>query len=163
MGPVRAMGARGRGPAQGDRRGDGLDRFRRRQSGHARFEPDHASRPGDAAPVADGRQGRTEGPAQRLRRPLPDAFEGDPARGRGGDDPGRSRLRRRQTVRIPRKPRLRLRHPLSRQRSCDCGGWPDAPGRRLGRQGRARAPPARRHSPPPATRSARRSASTPRG
>ena len=88
------MGARGRGPAQGDRRGDGLDRFRRRQSGHARFEPDHAPRPGDAAPVADGRQGRTEGPAQRLRRPLPDAFEDDPARGRGGDDPGRSpRLR----------------------------------------------------------------------
>ena len=96
--------------------------------------------------------------------PLPDAFEGDPARGRGGDDPGRSRLRRRQTVRIPRKPRLRLRHPLSRQRSCDRGGWPDAPGRRLGRQGRAGASPARApNSPPPATRSARRSASTPRG
>ena len=69
MEPVRAMGARGRGPAQGDRRGDGLDRFRRRQSGHARLEPDHAPRPGDAAPMADGRQGRTEDAAQRLRRP----------------------------------------------------------------------------------------------
>src|SRR5271166_2301406 len=55
--------------------------------------------------------------------------------GVAGDDPGRSRLRRRQTVRIPRKPRLRLHHPLSRQRSCDRGGRPDAPGRRLGRQG----------------------------
>ena len=59
--------------------------------------------------------------------------------------------RRRQTVRIPRKPRLRFHHPLSRQRSCDRGGRPDAPGRRLGRQGRARPPSARRrtHRRPP--------------
>ena len=71
---------------------------------------------------------------------------------------------RRQTARIPRKPRLRLRHPLSRQRSCDRGGRRDAPGRRLGRQGGgAPAFCAAPNSLPPATRSARRSASTPRG
>src|SRR5271166_2982828 len=34
--------------------------------------------------------------------PLPDAPEASAARGRGRDDPGRSRLRRRQAVRIPR-------------------------------------------------------------
>src|SRR5271167_2060142 len=122
MGPVRAVGARGRGPAQGDRRGDGLDRFRRRQSGHARPEPHHPPRPGDAAVVADGRQGRTEGPAQRLRGPLPDAPEASAARGRGGDDPGRSRLRRRQAVRIPRQPRFRLLHSFSWKHSGDRGG-----------------------------------------
>ena len=83
--------------------------------------------------------------------PLPLPSEGASSRRCGGDDPGRSGLRRRQAVRVPRQARLRLRHPLSRQCSSGRGGRRDAPGRRLGRQGRTGAPAARRqgHGRPP--------------
>ena len=70
--------------------GDGLDRFRRRQSVHARAASHHPPRTGHAAPLAHRRQGRTEEPAQRFRGPVPVPPEGAPARRRGGDDPGRS-------------------------------------------------------------------------
>ena len=48
------------GPRRGDRRGDGLDRFRRRQSVDARAASRHSPRKGHAAPLADRRQGRIE-------------------------------------------------------------------------------------------------------
>ena len=122
------------------------------------------TRHGRATPLrADGRQGRTEGPAQRLRRPLPDAFEGDPARGRGGDDPGRSRLRRRQTVEFLEslgfgyviRFRGNVHVTAADGQTRLAADW----SARQGEHVSFAAP----NSPPPATRSARRSASTPRG
>ena len=48
---------RGRGSAARYRRGDGLDRFRSRQSVHARAASRHAPRESHAAALADRRQG----------------------------------------------------------------------------------------------------------
>ncbi len=57
LGPVRFVGSRGRGRATRDRGGDGLDRFRRRQSVHARAASRHPPRESHAAHLADRRQG----------------------------------------------------------------------------------------------------------
>src|SRR5271165_6544252 len=58
--PWVAVGGGSRRPAQDDRGGDGLDRFRRRRSDDAGLEPGHQPRPGDAFAVADRVEGRTE-------------------------------------------------------------------------------------------------------
>jgi hypothetical protein len=67
------------------------------------------------AAVADGLQGRTDGPAQRIRGYVPDAPEGGAARGRAPDDPRRSRFRRCPTDGIPGATRLRICDPVSRR------------------------------------------------
>ena len=54
------------------------------------------------------------------------------------------RLSRRRTVRIPRRPGLSIRHPLSRQHSRQRRGRRDAIGRRMGRKRRTGAEVARR-------------------
>src|SRR5208337_633149 len=81
-----------------------VDRFRRRRSDDAGLEPRHQPRPGDAFAMADRVEGRTERQAQRLRRPLPGPLGRGSARGRRGDNSGRSRLRRHQAVRLSRDP-----------------------------------------------------------
>ena len=74
----------------------------------------------------------------------------------GGDDPGRPRLWRRQTVRVPGKLGLSIRHPLSRQHPRQRRRRRNALGGRLGRQGRAGAQAARRGNHRPlATKSVR--------
>ena len=99
LGLVRFVGSRGRGRAARDRRGDGLDRLRRRQSIHARAAPRHAPR--RATPLLWLTVDKDELKNQR------NDFEDlclsrlkAAARGRGRDELGRSRLRRRQIVRI---------------------------------------------------------------
>ncbi len=52
--------AESRWPAEGNRRRHGLDRFRRRRSDDAGFEPCHQPRPSDAFGVADRLEGRVE-------------------------------------------------------------------------------------------------------
>ena len=76
LGLVRFVGSRVGGRAARDRRGDGLDRLRRRQPVHARAAPRPPPRNGHAPPLAHRRQGRTEKPAQRFRGPVPVPAEG---------------------------------------------------------------------------------------
>jgi hypothetical protein len=71
----------------------------------------------------------------RLKALLP-SFDKLRMRGRGRDDPGRSRLRRREIVPLPGELGLSIRHPLSRQYPSRRGGRRNAVGRRLGRQRR---------------------------
>src|SRR3954466_2615202 len=86
-----------------------------------------------------------KGGPQRLRRRRPATARRSAAGRYQGDRPGRPRLRRHQAVRLPRQPRLRLRHPAEGQHPGQRGRWDDPAGGRVGRPRRPGAQTARRH------------------
>jgi hypothetical protein len=110
----------------------------------AGLEPRHSLWPNDTTAMAEGPEGRTEGPARRLRGSLSVPVGRGATAGLGDDDPGRSRLRRHEVVRLSRRVGLRSCHPVSRQHPCHRGRRRNARRRQLGRRGRTSARAARR-------------------